>query len=284
MVARSTSTDRRLCVAVDMQGYGRRAGRQHTDIQQNLVSLIADAASCVGLDHDTWDTQRSGDGELSVLPTGQREELLVDDFVRELNTGLRRVNEGRKADWCIRLRLAIHHGPAWRAANGFAGSAPVTVGRLLNSDQLRQALHASDETFLAVMLSRQVYEDTVVAAHTSLEPTDFVPVRVRAKESDHVGWVRVPGLAPSVLKRVFGKKAAAAEGRKDAAAADGRGRPRQAATADSEGRVQQAGRDLTGARYGGGEGPTYVNHTTFEEGVTVDRGVIGFNFGGERNG
>lgn len=278
VVAEYTCTDRRLCVAVDMQGYGGRAGARHTEIQQNLVALLGRATRRAGLDPDTWEIQRSGDGVFAVLPADQPEGRIVDDFVRELAAELRRVNEGRKEEWCIRLRLAVHYGPAWPAANGFAGSGPVAVGRLLNCEPLRRALAAGGKAFLAVVLSRQVYEDTVVAAHTSLEPADFLAVRVVSKEFDQLGWLRVPGLSPAELKGTLEAHLPAPGHHGDAPVGRGGG-DQQSATADREGTVQQAGRDLT--RYGGGEGPTYVNHTTFQEGVTVENGVIGFSFGGQ---
>jgi hypothetical protein len=280
VVAHPIHINRHLCMAIDMQGYGGRAGGRHPEIQQDLVGLIDRAAARVGLDHDRWEPQKSGDGQFAVLPVDQSEVLVVDDFVRELDVELRRFNEYRRDDWRIRLRLAIHYGPVAPAANGFAGSAPVTVGRLLDSRPLRRALAVDEDRYLALMLSRQVFEDTVAADHTSLRTGDFLPVRVRVKEFDDTAWLRVPGMPATELKRALeADDAVRPPSGQTSGLEESPTRVDQKAEADDGAAVQQTGRDLTGTRYGGGAGPTYVNNTTFNRDVEMNGGVIGYNFG-----
>ena len=143
------------------------------------------------LARDTWARQPAGDGELCVLPEQESEPRVVDDLVRELSSLLTRHNEGLPASARLRLRMAIHHGVAMPAANGFSGQGVVVVSRLVNSRALRAVQQASDSD-LVVILSRRVFLDIVVQRHTSLRATDFRKVRVRNKEYVEDAWVRVP--------------------------------------------------------------------------------------------
>lgn len=270
--------DRRLCLGIDMQGYGSRPGGRHAEFQHDLVTLLDQAAARAGLDRDRWSVQRSGDGEFAVLPAGQAEGSVIDDFVRELAGGLSRRNEHRTAPGRIRLRLAVHFGPVESAPNGFAGDGPVVVGRLLDSRPLRRALAADMGADLAVILSRQVYADTVAAEMTDLRPADFAEVHIEAKEFTDSAWIRVPGVTAERL----GWLLAGSDDNDDTGPApapdDDAARVAQSAGASTGGSVRQAGRDLAGDRYG----PTYVNHTVVEGDVNSGPdNVFGFRFGGD---
>ncbi|MEV0727661.1 hypothetical protein [Polymorphospora sp. NPDC050346] len=208
-------------------------------------------------------TQPSGDGEFAVLPPDEPEPRVVDDYVRELATELRLFNEGRLPDWQIRLRLAAHHGVAYSAANGYAGNAPVTVGRLIDSDPARRALAAAPEAPLAVILSRLVFDEIVAGGHTSLRPDDFQPVQVRVKEYADQAWVRVPGVDPARLP--------GAQPPDDSAYRHSA----QRATVAGGGAVHQADRDID-ASSEVRHGPTYVNRTRIDGSVHAQ--VFGFNF------
>lgn len=232
------------------------------------------AAGAAGLDRSRWTTQRSGDGEFAVLPPDEPEPRVVDDYVRELATELRQFNEGRLPDWQIRLRLAAHHGVAYPAANGYAGNAPVTVGRLIDSPPVRQALAVGPEAQLAVILSRLVFDEIVAGGHTSLRVEDFQPVQVRVKEYVDQAWVRVPGIDaarlspdPTSGSGETGRKAAPEH------------RSGKHAAVRNGGTVHQADRDIdinSEVRHG----PTYVSRTRFDGPVYADNAVFGFNIGG----
>jgi len=114
----------------------------------------------------------------------------VDDFVRKLAAALQHHNRALLPERRLRLRLAIHHGSAAPASNGFFGQGVVVVNRLVDSPVLRAALAASDAD-LAVILSRQVYTDTVVQGYTSFDPADFRKIRVRNKEFSEDAWIWV---------------------------------------------------------------------------------------------
>ena len=176
-----TTSAWRILISIDAQGYGRSDDRRQAAIQSALLDLLDGAAARAMLARDTWARQPAGDGELCVLPEQESEPRVVDDLVRELSSLLTRHNEGLPASARLRLRMAIHHGVAMPAANGFSGQGVVVVSRLVDSRALRAVQQASDSD-LVVILSRRVFLDIVVQRHTSLRATDFRKVRVRNKE------------------------------------------------------------------------------------------------------
>jgi len=186
-----TGPSRHLCVAVDAKGYGSLDDLQQHSIQRHLLQVLDTAADAADLRRLSWLKQPGGDAELAILPAEEPEARVVDRFVRELSAALRRHNSGRHSRAVLRVRAAVHFGRLVPAANGFAGPAPVAVTRLLNSEVLRRALTESPAADLAVLLSDQVYADTVAPLHTTWRPDEFRRVRVHEKEFDQDAWLWV---------------------------------------------------------------------------------------------
>jgi hypothetical protein len=224
-----------LCLAVDVQGYGRGDDRRQFSIQDALVRIVRAAAEAARLDPTGWTTQGAGDAELALIPGDWTEPLVVDDFVRELDATLYRYNRDRVREAWIRLRVAVHHGVGYPASNGFAGQGVVVVSRLLNSAPVRAALAATDAN-LAVIVSRGIFDDVIRQGHTSLRPDEFRRVEVREKEYVDEAWLRVPGANVHMLTLGEPGGGAAESPAPDPARQDG--------AASHGGTVNQAGRDL----------------------------------------
>lgn len=193
-MARHTVFGRRILLSADAKGYGSKDHPRQRDIQTGLIAVLDQAAGRAGLDRSTWERQPAGDGELSVLPPGEPElELIVvDDFVRELHNALANHNHDRAMDARLRLRLAIHHGVAVPADNGFSGQGIITVSRLVDGPPVKAALEIVPDAQLAVVLSERVFADVVVQRQTSLSPTDFRRVTVRNKEFVEPAYLYLP--------------------------------------------------------------------------------------------
>jgi hypothetical protein len=258
-----------LLVSTDVKGYGTNDERSHIDIQRALLQVVDEAAEAAGLDRSTWTTQGAGDGELAILPPEVREADVVDDYVAELRAALEHHNHGRLPESRLRLRLAIHFGSAIPAANGYAGHGVVLVSRLVDSAPAKQALVAAPDACLAVILSDQVYTDTVLQRHTKLRPASFRQVAVQAKETSTSAWLLVPDTdthaldltppAPTGTPAAPGATAAA-----DATA--GRdSRPEPAPAMVFRGRVT-----APGAVFGVNNGT--VNNSTVDNGTVDNRG------------
>ncbi|WP_157518865.1 hypothetical protein [Herbidospora mongoliensis] len=182
---------RRLLAAVDVKGYSGNTANWQKRIQEALPLVLDRAGARAGLERAKWEIQDAGDGELAVLPPGEPEPRVVDDYVRHLVAELRRYNRDVPQGKELRLRLALHFGPTMRAAKGFSGGGPVVVSRLCDSPALRIALDQTGAA-LAVVLSDGVFSETVAQEHTSLDPTAFRKVVVRVKELVQVAWIWVP--------------------------------------------------------------------------------------------
>jgi hypothetical protein len=184
-----------LLLAVDAWRYGPRDDRQQFDLQRHLVEALSVAAARSGLARSGWRTQDAGDGLLALLPDSGSEPVLVDQFIRELDVWLARHNHDLVPGARLRLRIAIHHGPAIPAQLGYASGAVVHVCRLRDSRPVRDALNAAPEANLALAVSERVFEDVVRQRHTSLSANDFTKVEIadEAKNFTATAWLRVPG-------------------------------------------------------------------------------------------
>lgn len=187
---------RHLCLAVDAKGYGGRDSVAQYEVQRDLPKVLNDAAAAAGLDRSQWRIQPQGDGELALLPPGQPEPRVVDDFVRELHACLALLNFEKRPETRLRVRVAIHFGVAYEAPSGFAGDAVVVTARLLASSALHDALVQAPSADVVVAISDRIYTDTVLQRHTSLPPSQFSRVEVIEKEYAGPAWIRVLSFSP----------------------------------------------------------------------------------------
>jgi len=192
-VSNSGRFGRRLLLAVDAKGYGGAPVVTQYRFQEAITRLLREAADAAGLKRSLWVTQEAGDSVFAVLPEGASEPALVDPFMRALDAGLRADNHGRVPAARLRLRAAVHFGPASPGDNGFVGRGPVETGRILDSAALRGALAEASEACLAVGVSSAVFHDVVQAGHTTFRPDEFRDVLVEEKEYRERAWIWVPG-------------------------------------------------------------------------------------------
>jgi hypothetical protein len=182
---------RALCVAVDAKGYSKLATKGQHELQKDLLGVLDAAAADARLDRMEWSLQPQGDGELAVLPGDQDERLVVDAFVRHLDAQLTALNEDRLPEARLRLRIAVHHGVAISAPNGYSGPAPVHVSRLLSSAALHEALENSRAN-LVLALSESYYEELVLSRLTSLREEDFRLSEIDEEKFQGGVWIHVP--------------------------------------------------------------------------------------------
>lgn len=186
--------DRRLLVAVDAAGYGGGTDQEHFAVQSGLTAVLDAAAARANLRRDLWMKQQAGDSELAILPREEPEPVVVDQYVRYLDEALAARNANLALSRKIRLRMAVHFGTAMLADNGYAGQGVVAVSRLVESEPVKDALAAAPQACLAVILSRQIFDDVVRQGHVSVPATDFAKVSVRVKEFQDEAWIKVVGV------------------------------------------------------------------------------------------
>lgn len=170
-------------MAVGARGYSVHDGvDQNVDqreVRRGIRAVCDRAARAAGLDREAWIRQGSGGGELAVLPFDEPEEVVVDRYVREIDTELRRFNSIRSSAR-MRLRMAVHFG-----------RTPISTA-LVDSAVLRAALAEEPDADLALLVSGPVFDDTVASLATTLRPGDFRPVRIEERELAEDAWLWVP--------------------------------------------------------------------------------------------
>lgn len=203
MVVESTTFGRTLVVSSDLKGYGRGNDKRHETMQAEFVRIQQAATQAAGLNRDAWERQPGGDGELAVLPAGEPEISVIDQYVRELGKQLRDYNADLPLEERLRLRVAMAFGTAYPAANGYAGQAVVEASRLLSCRPLKLLLDRRPEVDLALILSQRVFDETVRQGHTSYSVSEFREVQVQEKEYVSSAWIRVAGIDVSDLSSLF---------------------------------------------------------------------------------
>jgi hypothetical protein len=201
----STSRDLppyRAVLVVDARRFSDNSSAHQTLLNARIVQVLEAAFIRAGLG-DAWEGRRfsghTGDGYIAGLPPETLPHVL-HPFLRELQAELRE-RDRRRGGWepRLRLRASVHLGPL--PDNGVG--APMTeTHRLLDSDQVRQALNESHEevTFLAVILSQRVYQDVIEGGYTALHPAQFTEVEATAKRFAERAYLYVP--EPSVSARL----------------------------------------------------------------------------------
>lgn len=190
---------RRLLVAVDIERYAGRGNRRQVELSRGLQALMRRAAKGLNLDYENWLTMPGGDGLLAILPPGTSEPAVVEGWVSTLDRLLRIRNLGVFPGERLRLRIAVHEGFVYvNDPDRSRGDAITTLTHLVNASPLRRTLRVFPDANVALILSNQVYRDTVQLGHGLLRPDNFVRVSVPAKgptairQSDEA-WICVPG-------------------------------------------------------------------------------------------
>ncbi|MFW6642395.1 hypothetical protein ACOALZ_20420 [Nocardiopsis algeriensis] len=186
---------RRMCLAADLRGYSSRDDVGQVELQRALPAALAAASGKAGLDRAHWIRQEQGDGELALMPPGIDEAWTLAGLTRELRAWLHHYNRDRKDSARLRVRLAAHEGIVYTADNGFAGEAVVTVSRLCNAEQAKQALADNPRADLVLIVSERIYNDVVSQNIHGLLAEEFaeVEVRDRGKNFSARAWVSLPG-------------------------------------------------------------------------------------------
>jgi hypothetical protein len=191
-VTSDDSTQRFLCLSVDVQGYGSRDDVRQAEIQAELIDVLDAAGARAGLHRSTWVRQPKGDEELCLVPASEPLHRVVSDFCLEVDALLRRRNVLRDEDK-LRFRIALDDGPVQLASNGFAGRCVVAVNRMVNSQVIRQALALAPDANLVVVLSGGVFRDWVRSGRSSARPEWFRRVSITEKEFAESAWLWIPG-------------------------------------------------------------------------------------------
>jgi hypothetical protein len=188
----------RAVLAVDVKDFGSVRAADHHRLTEMIPVVLERAFHRVGYGA-LWAERRFPAGRGDGYVVGFRPEItailvgpVADALQHELATVRRWWGVG------VRMRVGIGVGPLtdsdrYRLGDG-SGAAIVEAHRLLDSEPARRALEDSDPevTFVAVMISRRVFEDVVIAGYTTKAASEFQGVPVRVKNYREIGFLHVP--------------------------------------------------------------------------------------------
>ncbi|MBV9448599.1 MAG: hypothetical protein JO345_22155 [Streptosporangiaceae bacterium] len=186
----------RFLVAVDIEGFSRRAAAGQARVQDDLERAMARAAASTGLDRGRWYRQPRGDGELDVLPEDVDGLSLVARYPRELAATVAAVNRAQNGEPRLRVRMAIHHGAVAPGRFGPVGTAPVVISRLVDAESVRQRLRLHNDLDIALIVSSYVYDEVIQSRLCDLNPESFRRTTIKAKGMAYAGYLYQDNFSP----------------------------------------------------------------------------------------
>jgi hypothetical protein len=176
---------------MDVERSGHRNDLLQLCMRADLRQIVADTLTWQSLDLAALPHTDLGDG-IRLMIAGVSPAVLLDPYVPNLATALRRHRQTASDAARLRLRVAITTGLLHRDADGWAGAPLVECARMLDATPVRQALAADERADLVVVVSNAVY-DSIIRHGYGLDPDTFHPADIVEKETRTTVWIHVPG-------------------------------------------------------------------------------------------
>jgi hypothetical protein len=177
----------RLGFVVDAVEYGKRSAPQRADIAQRLRELVVGLVADAGSDVDQADIDGVGDGMVVFLPVGTDPTAALPGLLTAMSDRLARDNN-RFRDR-LRLRMAIGSGLAGRGPTGFLGELVIELGRLVDSEPLRNAVTWYPQADCVALVSNTLHDEVIRPGHIRPDLGPFSEVTVVAKEYTRTAWL-----------------------------------------------------------------------------------------------
>lgn len=190
----------------DVEKYGDRdrTRRNRMAVRDGMYRTVRTAFGRAGIPWETSYRRDTGDGILVTVPAaGVDKGAFVGELPRALSELLDEHNEAHP-DAVIRLRLSLDVGEIAFDGHGPDGPSIIHATRLNDAAPFKSALARSSRPF-AVITSAYVH-DEIVKQHDDHAPGEYRRIDVQVKETQSVGWVRIPGEQPVSLVRRFGMR------------------------------------------------------------------------------
>ncbi|MCD5310574.1 tetratricopeptide repeat protein [Kineosporia babensis] len=181
-----------LCACFDIVSWSRRvtaADREALQHDLNLALRLA-AVSAVPA-AGPLPTEYSGDGALMVFPPGIVEGAVIGTLVGSLVESLHRRNQQAPSGGRMRVRAGLARGIVRTGDLGWSSDAVVQVARLVDSDEVRQAVNRYPEADLALIVAGSLYQDVFRQGLTGLDQDAFWPAYARRKTFESQAFLYV---------------------------------------------------------------------------------------------
>lgn len=178
--------------AVDIAGFGgmSRTRVNYVALREGMYQAVEQAFLQSGIPWADCYQEGAGDGILALAPATVGKSAFAEKLPLALVSALQAHNAAHPPEERIRLRLVLHAGEITRDRRGVTGPAIIHAFRLLDSPPLKDAL-AESTGVLAVMSSEWFY-DEVIRHRPQYAPEEYEQVTVDVKETNGIGWIRLP--------------------------------------------------------------------------------------------
>ncbi|SEF26709.1 hypothetical protein SAMN05421837_103456 [Amycolatopsis pretoriensis] len=178
--------------AVDMEKYGaaKRTTHDRAALREGLHDALKTAFAAAGFPWHALRCDDNGDGFCVFVPAEFPKALLVERVPFALVEAIRAYNVRHRRQARLRVRVALHAGEISDDAHGPQGPSIITASRLLEVQQLRDALTESRGVLVAIT-SAWFYRE-VVWHSTIVDPATFRRIRVKVKETEEDAWIARP--------------------------------------------------------------------------------------------
>lgn len=188
-------------VTLDIEGFGSptRTDPIRSKLRGDLSDLLDTAIGRLHRDDPVAMRGDTGDGWFLLFAPHVPKPAIVDTFVPAVEAGLRLHNRAANMAGRLRLRIGVHHGDVLVEEGRPVGDALNFAFRIIDNDTAREVLRGNQRSHVVLVTSDDFFDEIVRQEHGGLEPDDFYPVRVEAKEVDSTVWVKKPEVTEVVV-------------------------------------------------------------------------------------
>lgn len=182
----------RTLLLLDIERYSNRDDVEQVYLRRTLYDVADRALDAAGVEDSMRQRADRGDGLIELIDVNASLRSLLRVFLTEVPASLRAVNRMASSSAQMRLRAVLATGyVAVDAAGGWVGSDLNHAARLLDSDELRDALRER-ENDLALCVSDQVYSGIVRHNHPGIPTEEFHHITPGSKNGPLSAWLHGP--------------------------------------------------------------------------------------------
>ncbi|GHH78471.1 hypothetical protein GCM10018793_29020 [Streptomyces sulfonofaciens] len=196
------ATLNRTILLFDIERFSHRDDVEQTYLRRMLYGIADRILENAGIDESLRNREDRGDGLLELIDPNAPLVELLRAVLTEAPSELRAVNRVTSSSAQIRLRVVVATGYVAYDGHGWVGSDLNHAFRLLNADELRDALKERSDDFV-LCVSDGVHHGIVRHDHRGIPADDFHPVTLGSANGPLGAWVHghvpasVRGRAPS---------------------------------------------------------------------------------------
>ncbi|MBO8195937.1 hypothetical protein ITI46_30455 [Streptomyces oryzae] len=182
----------RTLLLLDVERYSNRDDVEQVYLRRTLYDVADRALDAAGIDDENHRRADRGDGLIELIDANASVASLLRVFLTEVPASLRAVNRMASSSAQIRLRAVLASGyVAIDATGGWVGSDLNHAARLLDCDELRDALRERDND-LALCVSDPVYSGIVRHSHPGIPAEEFHHIAPGSKNGTLSAWLFGP--------------------------------------------------------------------------------------------